>query len=211
VVSSTATVKEQVKAINSFILSAVKSYPQFTGLITLHPDNTVKEIDEEIKFALDNGLKGIKLHPDFQRFRIDDKKMYNIYSAAQGVLPILFHAGDKRFDFSSPRYIAHVAGTFKKLKCAAAHFGGYSEWESVGCFADTPNVYFDTSSSLKFLPAEEAVEIIKTLGEERFMFGTDYPMWRHDAELSRFNALALSENARRKILCENAEKFYGIE
>jgi predicted TIM-barrel fold metal-dependent hydrolase len=78
IVSSTATVKAQVRPINSFIYASIKQNKELTGLITLHPDMTAEEVDSEIKFATDNGLKGIKLHPDFQKFCIDDKKMYGI-------------------------------------------------------------------------------------------------------------------------------------
>lgn len=210
IVSSTATQTEQVRAINSFICQSVKQYKELTGLITLHPDNTVKEIDAEINFALSNGLKGIKLHPDFQKFQIDDRKAYNIYSAAQGVLPILFHTGDKRFNYSNPQRLAKVAKTFKNLKCIGAHFGGYSEWEKVSCYKDTPNVYFDTCSSLSFLSADKANEIIAELGADRFMFATDFPMWRHKEELELFLRLELDSSAAQKILYKNARNIYGI-
>ncbi|MDD4002999.1 MAG: amidohydrolase family protein [Clostridia bacterium] len=211
IVSSTATQTQQVRAINSFISHSVNKFKELTGLITLHPDNTIKEIDAEISFAQSNGLKGIKLHPDFQKFCIDDKRAYNIYASAQGVLPILFHTGDKRYSYSTPQRLAKVAKIFKKLKCVGAHFGGYSEWEKVSCYKGTPNVYFDTCSSLSFLSADRAQAIIAELGADRFMFGTDFPMWQHKAELEKFFNLDLSQSVKEKILYKNALNFYGIK
>jgi hypothetical protein len=44
---------------------------------------------------------------------------------------------------------------------------------------------------------------------EKFMFGTDYPMWRHRDELDRFLRLNLSEAEREAILYNNAAKLFG--
>lgn len=210
IVHSTATAAHQVRAINNFIHLSVLQNPCFTGLITLHPDLSVKEIDSELDFAEKNGFKGIKLHPDFQKFNIDDKKAFSLYSAAEGRLSILFHTGDKRYEYSKPRRLAAVAKIFPKLKCIGAHFGGYSEWDSLDCYLDTPNVSFDTSSSLAFLNPDKAALLIEKFGADRFMFGSDFPMWEHKAELERFLNLKLGKVINEKILFKNAKAFYGI-
>jgi predicted TIM-barrel fold metal-dependent hydrolase len=83
-----------------------------------------------------------------------------------GRIAHIFHTGDKRFSYSNPFRLASVAKTFKRLQCVAAHFGGYSEWESINCYKDLPNVYFDTCSSLEFISKEMALEYINALGED---------------------------------------------
>ena len=228
VVSSTATVKEQVKSINRFILSCVSggapgssrpttlstlNSPLSTliGLITLHPDMSIGDIDEEIKFAKDNNLKGIKLHPDFQKFYIDDINAEKIYSSAQDAgLSVLVHTGDDRYDYSQPARLVRVAKKFKKLKFCGAHFGGYQSWDKVKCYHETPNVYFDTSSSLFKISEETAAGLIDEFKPERFMFGTDFPMWNQSEELSRFFRINLSENENNIILSKTALRFYGV-
>lgn len=210
IVHSTATTIEQVTPINNFIFNAVKENPKFIGLITLYPDMTIKEIDKEIDFAEKNGLKGIKLHPDFQKFEIDEKKVYNIYSAAEGRMSILFHTGDKRYNYSNPHRLAKVAKKFKNLKVIGAHFGGYSEWENLDCYYGLDNVYFDTSSTLFSLSSEKANLLIEKFGAEKFMFGSDFPMWTHENELKRFFNLKLSKEDNEKILYKNAIKFYNL-
>lgn len=210
VVHSTATKPEQVRAINSFILESVKKYPQFVGLITLHQDLKPNEIEDEIEFAQKNGLRGIKLHPDFQMFAIDDKNVYNMYCAAEGRLPILIHTGDKRYNYSNPCRLAKVLKEFKRLRVIAAHFGGYSEWDDLDCYRGLENIYFDTCSSLKFLPKEKARRIISDFGAERFLFGTDFPMWGHEEELKLFFNLDLNSKDTDSILYKNAELFYNI-
>ena len=211
VVCSTATAAAQVHAINDFILACMEQNPAFFGLITLHPDLPKAEIAAVVRFGLEHGFYGIKLHPDFQQFNIDDERVFPLYEAAEGRLPVLFHTGDDRYEFSRPVRMQRVAKKFPGLVCIAAHFGGYSRWEEAEGYADTPNVFFDTSSSLFKLPKERAVQLIRTLGSDRFMFGTDYPMWEFGTELQRFLARGLPEEQNRRILFDNAVKIYGLK
>ena len=63
-------------------------------------------------------------------------------------LPILFHTGDSRTDFSTPRRLMNVVEKIPEFTCIAAHLGGYSEWEDARRELSGTNVYIDTSSSL---------------------------------------------------------------
>ena len=86
VVQSVATVPEQVPSINSFIAASVCAYPdKLIGFGALHPD--YPDIAGETERIISLGLKGIKLHSDFQRFNIDDERAFPIYEAAEGRLP----------------------------------------------------------------------------------------------------------------------------
>ncbi|MFW5780249.1 MAG: amidohydrolase family protein, partial [Bacillota bacterium] len=131
IVHSVSTTVHQVSIINDFIAGELQKYKEFVGYATLHPDMTEDAVAKEIERVLAKGFKGIKLHPDFQRFDIDDNKADKIYSIAQDSLPILFHTGDDRFDYSSPERLAKTAKKFPKLKCIAAHFGGYNRWSEI--------------------------------------------------------------------------------
>ncbi|MCM1488230.1 MAG: amidohydrolase family protein [Firmicutes bacterium] len=211
-VQSVATVPEQVPHINDFIAESIKLHPTlFVGFCALHPLMEKKEIEAEIDRAIALGLKGIKLHPDFQEFKIDDRKVYDIYEAAEGRLPILFHTGDKRFDYSSPKRLANALKDFPRLTAIAAHFGGWSEWEDGRRYlAGNPNVYVDTSSSLYALSPERAVEYIKDFTPDRVMFGTDYPMWSIENELKLMERLELSDSDREKIMYKTACRLLNV-
>ena len=207
-VCSTATTPLQVTAINSFVAGEVSRHPEFIGFGTMHPgfDDVAGEVDR----IADIGLVGIKLHPDFQKFAIDDKEAYPIYEAAEGRLPILFHTGDKRYSYSNPERVLKILKDFPKLTCICAHLGGYSEWDSVVAlkgYVGNPNIYFDTSSSVRFLDPDYSVKIIRAHGVERIFWGTDYPMHSHTAELDCFMKLDLSDSERNMIFRENAVKF----
>ena len=209
-VCSTATTTHQVESINRFIVEECKTHTEFVGFGTLHPD--YEDIEGQVQFCIDNGLKGIKLHPDFQTFNIDDKKAYKIYEVTEGRLPVLFHTGDNRYDFSSPIRLRKVLDDFPKQIVFGAHFGGYRRWQdSVDYLAGHENVYYDTSSSLPFMSAEQGKELVSKFGTEKLFFGTDFPMWKHTEELERFMNLNLTHEQNKAILADNFKNFFGIE
>ena len=190
VVHSTATTVHQVRSINDYIHGEMLAHPEFIGFMTLHNEMEDGAIESEVELALSRGMKGVKLHPDFQKFNIDDAE--NIYRVTAGRLPVLLHMGDRRYDFSSPSRLRKMAEKYPEQIFIGAHFGGYSVWDKVECLKDLPNVYFDTSSSLWALDKARASDLIHRFGHERYFFGTDFPMWRHDEELKRSLALDLT-------------------
>jgi hypothetical protein len=212
VACSVATVPEQVPIINSYMAECAKnSNDFFVCLAALHPAMSGLEIEAELARAETLGLRGIKLHPDIQKFAIDDPAVFKIYEQASGKFSILFHTGDSRYNFSNPPKLAKILREFPKLTAVGAHFGGWSEWGDVDCLAGFENLYVDTSSSLYELSSDDANKLINMYGEERVMFGTDYPMWDAGGELEFIEKLNLSERAKRLIFYENAERLYGLE
>lgn len=210
VVYSVATNPNQVSSINDFIAEKCKKYSEvFVGYGTLHPymDNFRQEID---RISL-LGLKGLKFHSDFQEFDIDDNRAIEIYKvAAQLKLPVIFHMGDKTRKFSEPIKLRRVIDKVPDLTVIAAHFGGYSAWASSKEYLVGQNIYMDTSSSLFLLPPEQAAEIIHMHGYEKVFFGTDFPMWNHVEELTRFLDLPLKDSEKSAILYDNAAKFLKL-
>lgn len=211
IVNSSATTHHQVEGINNFIVSQIEGRDNVYGLCTMHPSLSNDEIDNVVRFAEEHNLIGVKLHPDFQKFDIDDKSAYRIYEKCEGKLPILFHTGDSRYEYSSPLKMIKVAKDFPDLKCVGAHFGGYDRWQDVEGYIDTPNVYFDTSSTMFKLPIEDAKRLIKLLGADRFMFGVDFPMWSHFYEIDNMAKLQLTDRELDMIYSENAIRFYGLK
>ncbi len=208
IVQSVATTPAQVSSINRFIAASVAaSGGRFTGLGTLHPDSADMEADINEIMAL--GLKGIKLHPDIQRVRLDDDRMQEIYRLCEGKLPMLIHTGDSRFDYSNPNRMIPILDRYPDLTVVGAHFGGWSVWEeATEKLSGYKNFYVDCSSSLYALTPEKAKDIIMAYGADRVLFGTDYPMWYPEGELERFMAIDLTETQREDILYNNAARLF---
>ncbi len=210
VVHSCATKAEQVRSINEFVKQEIDKHDNFIGFMTLHQNLTEEQIAEEVDWCIKNGFKGVKLHPDFQKFNIDGEDAKKIYRIVGDKLPILFHTGDDRYDFSKPYRLANVAKEFKNVNFIGAHFGGYRCWDEIDVYKGLNNVYYDTCSSLTFITTEKAKEIIDKLGAERFFFGTDFPMWDAVGEIERFNRIKLTEKERENILAKNIKKLLKI-
>ena len=210
VVQSVATTPKQVSSINNFIAQAVAdSEGRFTGLGTLHPDSEDMEADVNEIIAL--GLKGVKLHPDIQRVRLDDERMHKMYELCEGQLPMLIHTGDYRYDYSNPNRMMPILDKYPNLTVIGAHFGGWSIWENATeIFCKYENFLVDCSSSLYAMTPEKAKELIMAYGTDRVLFGTDYPLWTPESEIERFMQVDLTDRQREDILYNNAAKLFSI-
>ena len=197
-----ATKPEQVHHINQFILDEVKAHREFHGFGTLHPDS--ENILAETEFIVKSGLQGIKLHPDTQRFNMDDKRLFEVFDCIQGKIPLLVHCGDRRFDYSHPRRLKNIIDNFPHLQVIAAHLGGWSLFEEGFEILKDTDCYLDISSTMMFLSPEQVTKYIHGYGAERILFGTDFPLWSPVDEVSRFGKLHLTENEFERIAYKNA-------
>ena len=212
VVQSVATSPKQVTSINEFIARDVsESNGLLTGLGTLHPEST--DIPGDFSHILSLGLHGIKLHPDIQRFPADCPGYMKIYELCEREgLPILLHTGDYRYDFSNPNRVLKVLKAFPSLTIVGAHLGGWSVWdEAIETLPGIPNLYVDCSSCFPFTDKEHVYRMIRKYGCDRVLFGTDYPMWSVPGEIESFMSLDFSDDERRTMLSENAEKVFRIK
>jgi predicted TIM-barrel fold metal-dependent hydrolase len=125
VACSVATKPEMVESTHHW-LENIRN-PRILPFATMHPDLTmVVEEEEDLK---KRGFKGFKIHPDYQGFFVDEKRVYPFYEAAQaGGMIVLFHAGlDRGLPdpiHSSPVRISKVHKDFPSLRMVVAHMGG---------------------------------------------------------------------------------------
>lgn len=194
---------ERTRHINDFIIEQVAQQPRFYGYGTLHAG--MENICEEVEYIMANGLRGIKMHPDSQVFAIDDPRLFPAYDRIQGKLPVILHMGDQRYDYSHPQRLRNVLEQFPKLQVIAAHFGGYSMYETAAQILSDKECFFDVSSSLMFMEEGVAEKYINHYGAERFVYGDDYPMWDPVEELERFQKLKLTDRQFEQIAHETAE------
>lgn len=204
-IHSVATTPKQVKSINEFIAGEVKKHPGlFTGFGTLHPDSD--DIQGDFDYLIELGLKGVKLHPDFQQFALNEDRAFDMGEVINaGEVPVLIHCGDFRYNYSNPEQLIPFLDKFPEMTVIGAHFAGWSMWEdATRQLAGRKNLYVDLSSSLYALSPETAKELIYAYGVDKVLWGSDYPMWESESEMEYFNKIDLTDEERSMILYENA-------
>ena len=198
----------RTRSINDFILSQVAQQPRFFGFGTVHA--AMENLTGEVQYIMDSGLRGLKMHPDYQLFPIDDPRLFPVYEMAGEKLPIIFHMGDQRYDYSHPARLRKVLELFPRLRVIAAHFGAYSMHREAAQLLHDKECFFDVSSSLMFMEAGEAEHYIHHHGAERFVYGSDFPMWDPVTEMERFQRLKLTDAQKEQIAHITAEGILGI-
>ena len=211
IIQSVATTPKQVQSINKFISENVNLYKdKFVGLGTIHPRST--DIEGDIEHLIELGLKGIKIHPDIQGFKLDDDGYMQAYKICEKKgLSVLMHTGDSRYDNSNPNRLIPILSEFKNLTVIGAHYGGWSIWEEASQKLNSfDNFFVDTSSSLYYITLDAVKRIFDNYGIDKIMFATDYPMWNAEEEIQGLLKLNLTEDEYIKLFSKNAEKVYKL-
>lgn len=206
-VMNIATKPRQQTNINNWAAEVQKD-PYFFCFGSVHPD--AEDAVEEVARIKALGLHGIKLHPDYQNFFVEERRMFPLYEAiAEAGLPVTFHAGRDPLSPSlihaKSHMLAHVARSFPKLVIIAAHMGGMTTSEEAAqCLAGLDNVYFDTAVASKTCSQKHMKLLIEKHGAERILFASDCPWSRSTDELEFLQTLGLSSGDLDRILYQNA-------
>lgn len=211
VVTSVATTPHHAQSINAYIAEEVKSHrDKFIGIGSLHPHS--ETLENDVEHLKELGLKGVKLHPDIQNFKIDDPEVIKILEICnKEKLPLLIHTGDARFDNSNPDRVEKILKMFPELTIIGAHFGGWSVWEKAyPKLSKYENFYVDTCSSFYALKKDTTKAIINAYGTNKVIFGTDYPMWRQSDDLEYLFDLGLSDSELNDILYNNIKRVLNL-
>lgn len=212
VVLNIATNPHQEKKVNDFAISLLEKQ-NIIPFGSVHPDspNALSELERLAKA----GIRGIKLHPDYQHFFVDDEKMFPIYKkiAELGFITV-FHAGvDIGYPkpvHCTPERLLRVLDLFDDAPVVAAHFGGWLLWDSVLEDLCGTQVYLDTAFSSGKMPPDYAKELIKAHGADKVLLGSDMP-WSDTLDEVRFvQSLDLSAEDEEKILSNNAKRLLNI-
>lgn len=211
VVLPIATKPTQTRTINRWALSIMDEHIVSFG--TIHPE--FEEYEDEIQWLVSNHFKGVKFHPDYQDFFVDDKKMYPIYDAIiQNNMMILFHSGvDPAFEapyHCTPRRLKNVLSNFPHAKIIAAHMGGYRFFDEMCEYLLKKDVYLDTSFYFGEVNIDNPERIFIEHGIEKILFATDSPWKDQKREVEYIMRCSLNDNHKEMILYKNAKELLGI-
>ena len=212
VVLNIATNEHQQKSVNDYAIS-INNKKDIFSFGSVFPFSA--DAFDELERIKDAGLLGVKLHPDYQGFCVDDEQLFPLYKKISSLgLITVFHAG---FDYGfpppyggMPKAMAKAASRFD-TPVVAAHWGGINCNEEVlKHLCGLENVYFDCSFGYSMMPRYFAEKILEKHGADKILFGTDTPWHTAELELRLLNNLGIGQEDMEKITHKNAEKLLKI-
>ncbi len=205
-----ATKPSQQKTINDWAKSVMSEKLYCFG--TVHPD--AEDALDELERIKEIGLKGVKLHPDYQDFFANEERLFPVYrKCAELGLPVILHAGLDALSMDcihcTPKMSADVMEAVPEMTLILAHLGGNECWDDVEKYLVGKDVYLDTAFIDGHISDEQAERIIKNHGADKILFASDSPWHPSTAEINLINRLDLTEEEREKIFYKNALKLLG--
>jgi hypothetical protein len=205
-----ADTAERLDAANRF---AGSLEDPFIGFGTIHAGRSP---EENLRSLREHGCRGVKVHPLFQGYALDDRRLWDVLDALQGEFVCVFHVGPEQPGepnvLATPKMIADIARAFPKLDIVAAHLGGYHvPDEALEHVVGLP-VYLDTSwpPSIGSVDRAHVRTVIERHGPDRIVFATDWPMADPAREIAAIESLGLPAADTEAILGGNFARLLGL-
>jgi predicted TIM-barrel fold metal-dependent hydrolase len=204
---------------NDYILESIARYPRrLVGFGSVLPHVT-EVAAKEIERLVSGGIKGIgEIRPPL--FDSADEAVTTpvVEVLTKYKLVLLIHASEPvGHEYPgkgkiTPEVLYSLITRLPDLSIICAHWGG-----GLPFYALMPevkkalkNVYFDTAASPFLYRPEVYGHVIKLVGPEKVLFGSDYPLLSAKRLLKEINALELDGAARELILAGSAARLLGI-
>jgi predicted TIM-barrel fold metal-dependent hydrolase len=210
-----ATMADRFRAANRWLVDALAPLPQLTPYVGVDPwAMSPQQNVEHLREMTDRGARGIKLHPVAQRFEPNDPRMRPVYDTCEELgLVVLSHTGSAKGGepFAEPGAFADMLEQHPRLTVVLAHLGGGSWRQTLSLARAFPKVAFDLCEIIEWAGApkaptdEDLARMIKEIGPERVMLGTDFPWYDLGRTVELVMELpVLSTGEKEQILGANA-------
>lgn len=174
---------------------------------SVHPDDP--EFRERITQIRGEGFKGVKLHPYYQEFSLDEERLTPFYEGiCEENLILVVHTG---FDIAFPRVpmadperVLGVLRRFPSMKLVTTHLGAWDQWDEVEEKLIGREIYTEISFALESLDRDLARTLIGNHPARHVFFGSDSPWTDQGETLSLLRELDLGEAREQRILRDNA-------
>jgi predicted TIM-barrel fold metal-dependent hydrolase len=207
---------------NDYIIDAVARYPKrLVGFGAVQPQSTKAAI-AEIERCAKAGLKGVgEIRPDMQLFDLDDEMVIDPFVEAltSHKLILLTHASEPvghKYQGKggiTPDLLYPFIAAHPQLTIVCAHWGGglpfYNLMPEVK--EAMKNVYFDSAASPFLYSPDVYDQVIKLVGADRVLFGSDYPLLPPRRLLEEIEASDLNKKTKELMLAGNARRLLGIK
>ncbi|MBQ8372376.1 MAG: amidohydrolase family protein [Clostridia bacterium] len=181
----------------------------------IHPCEEKPE--ERLNTLAERGIKGIKIHPDYQEAFIDDERYIRILRCAKDLgLITVTHAGVDGAYIGKPvrctperalRLLDRLGG-YDRL--VLAHLGANEMFDEVYDSLAGADVYLDTAYILHVATREQLLRIFDRHSTDRILFATDSPWRTLSDEVEIIRSLGLGKDIEEKILGTNALRLLGL-
>ncbi|MFT4307626.1 MAG: amidohydrolase family protein [Microbacterium sp.] len=214
--------RDDLIAYNRWVCEVTAPHPGLLPFVSANPavmtsDESRAHLEEAFG---DWGARGLKLHPIGIRAFPDDPGFEGVYDACeQAGVPIVFHSGpDTRGrGFSEPAVFAPLAAARPRLKLVLAHLGGGSWRDTLAVAEAHPQLMYDLSEIVIWIgasagpTAQEVASLIRAIGVERVVTGSDFPWYTPAVTAERVAGLPGFSDAERDLLLgENAARLLGL-
>lgn len=193
---------ENIDAANGFVASLDPE--RFIPFGTIHPGASVEKNLESLR---SHGLRGVKVHPLFQGFALDDPGLHELLDAMQGEFVVTTHVGEGGggHERCTPDMLCDLVGRFPDLELIGCHFGGYRLLDELESKVIGLPLHLDTSwpPGLGSVDPERLRRIIERHGPERIIFGSDWPMGDPAEDIAAVRALGFDDETTSGILGDN--------
>ena len=205
VVCSIATRPEQFHPILNWSQS-IRS-ERIIPLPSVHPRDP--EAMAHLLEIKDQGFIGLKMHPYYQDFFLDDPELLDLYRRISELdLLLVMHTGYDigypRIRRADPERILNVLEEVPELRLITTHLGGWDEWTDVRNLLTGRPIYMEISFALDFLDQIRLRELIENHPPEFILFGTDSPWADQATTLKMLGKLGLDADLFTRIVRDNA-------
>ncbi len=208
------TKPEQFDSVLKFAIEINEKYSigrkRILSFAGIHP--ACADIKQKLTLIKNQGIKGIKIHPDYQDTFIDDEGYIEILKCARELdLIVVTHAGvDCAYRRQEPKcppcLVNKVIEKVKGVKLVLAHYGGAEMVNDVVKCLVGKDVYFDTAYVLKYLTKQEFLSVLEKHGEDKILFASDFPWSDFDSDVEIVKSYRLRSDTEDKIFYKNAKR-----
>ncbi|MFN6954945.1 MAG: amidohydrolase family protein [Acetobacteraceae bacterium] len=203
------------------VAEAVQKHPdRFFGLAGLDPTEGMRGVRELERAVREYGFIGAHFYPHWYELPPDHAKWYPFYAKCCELdVPVQLQVGqsmvyDPSYPLRSvgrPITLDAVACDFPELRIIGIHVGIPWTDEMIAMAWKHPNVFIGSDAhSPRYWP-QSFVHYIRSYGQDKVIFGTDFPVLDFARTMAEIEALDLPEVPKRKFLRDNAIRVYRLE
>ena len=203
------------------VARVIEGHPdRFYGLAGIDPTEAMEGV-RRLEYAIrDLGFIGAHLYPHWFGWPPDDRRYYPFYAKCCELdVPIQMQVGhclvyrpDIRLpSVGRPITLDTIACDLPELKLIGIHTGWPWVEEMISVAWKHPNVYIGSDAYAPKHWKQEFVHFINSWGQDKVLFGTDFPVIEPERAIREIEELNLRPAAKRKLLRDNALRVYNLK